>query len=140
MCFTGIAKSRLPADAPLIQEIYKAWAYQATSDGSYELAAKCWIAAGDNLEAASLLAKRPDPSSLRVASFLAAKSGEHEKSRILASQCATQCIQLKDWTCMERLVKEAKQPVINQMWEKTELERNETKTAETNVENNIAIL
>ena len=35
----AIAKARLPNDAPLLKEIYKSWAYQATNDGSYELAA-----------------------------------------------------------------------------------------------------
>ena len=121
----AIAISRLPNDAPVLQEIYKAWAYQATNDGCYELASKCWIASGDYLQASNLLAKRPDPSSLRVASFLAAKSGDQEKSRILATQCATQCIQLKDWSCMEKLVQEVNHPAISQMWEETTHLRNE---------------
>ena len=115
----SIAKSRLSENAPLLQELYESWANQASNDGSYELAAKCWIAAGKNLQASNLLAKRSDPSSLRVASYIAAKAGDHEKGRILASQCATQCIQVEDWDCMEQLVKEANQPEISKMWEDT---------------------
>ena len=115
----AIAKSRLPDNSPLLKEIYQLWANQATSDGSYELAAKCWIAAGNSLQASNLLAKRSDPSSLRVASYLAAKADDHEKSRILAAQCATLCIQTKDWKCMRKLVGEANQMEINKMWEDT---------------------
>ena len=115
----SIAKSRLPDDAPLIKEIYEQWASQATNDGSFELAAKCWIAAGKTLHASNLLAKRSDPSFLRVASYLAAQSDDHEKSRILATQCATECIQLKDWKCMAELVKEANNPDIDKMWNDT---------------------
>ena len=129
----SIAKSRLPDDAPLLQEIYKSWALQATNDGSYELAAKCWIAAGDYLQASILLAKRTDTSSLRVASFLAAKSGEQEKSRILATQCAAQCVKSKDWICLERLVQEANHPAIDQMWEDTKPSRNESIVKNSNV-------
>ena len=48
-----------------------------------ELAAKNWIAAGEHGQAASILAKRSDSSSLRVASFLALKAGESDKSRTM---------------------------------------------------------
>jgi len=136
----AIAKSRLPEDAPLLQEIYSSWASQATSDGSYELAAKCWISAGEFFQAASLLAKRPDPSSLRVASFLAAKAGEYENSRVLAAQCATECIKNKDWKCMEKLVQEAKQPSIDCMWADTELQRKKTSENKEVVASDVAAI
>ena len=129
----SIAKSRMPDNAPIIQELYELWANQATNDGTYELAAKCWIAAGNCLKASNLLAKRSDPSSLRVASYLANKSGDTEKCRILASQCATQCIQTKDWKCMAILVKEANLPEINKIWEDIEKNRiQETKINDNN--------
>jgi len=119
-----LIKSRLPHDAPILKEVYKSWAHQATEFGNYELASKCCIAAEDYLQAANLLAKRPTTSSLRVASYLAFKSGEEGKSRIFANQCATQCIKSNDWTCMEQLVKETNDINISQMWEDTKDLRN----------------
>ena len=119
-----IAKSRMPDDSPLFRDIYTSWAQQAGNDGCYELAAKCWIAAGDFLQASTFLAKRTDPSSLRVAGYLARKAGEHERSRILCAQCATLCVQLQDWKCMETLVREASTPSIDQMWEESAPMRN----------------
>ena len=115
----SIAKSRFPDDVPLIRELYTAWAFQASNDGSYEVAAKCWIAASELSQAAALLAKRPDPSSLRVSSLLALKAGEVEKSRALALQCMTLCLKAKNWECLELLAVEAKLPEISSVWEET---------------------
>lgn len=115
----------MPDNAVLLQELYTSWAFQASNDGSYELAAKCWLAAGELSQAASLLAKRPDPSSLRVASFLAGKWGKDDKARILATQCASQCIKFKNWKCMETLMSEVNLPIINQMWEESRQQRDE---------------
>ena len=79
-------RSRLPEDSPLIKNLYQSWARQAGSEGQYELAAKCWVAAGEFEEGGSSLAKRSDAPSLQAASYLMAKAGEDEKARVLAFQ------------------------------------------------------
>lgn len=47
--------------------------------GNHELAAKCWMAVGETLNAASFLAKRQDIYSLRVAAQLFKEKGENDK-------------------------------------------------------------
>ena len=81
-----IAKSRLPQDHPMITDLLKQWAHQASQDGLYELASKCWLAAKEYGQAALSLSKRSDGHSLRVASELMIKAGENEKARVLAIQ------------------------------------------------------
>ena len=60
-----IAKSRFPQDHPIIEDLYKKWAYQACQDGNFELAAKCWLKVGEFGQAAFSLSKRSDGHSLR---------------------------------------------------------------------------
>ena len=81
-----IAKSRLPKDSPMIIDLFKQWACRATQDGLYELASKCWFAAGFPVNAALALAKKPDGHCLRVASEIMNQAGELEQARVLAFQ------------------------------------------------------
>merc|ERR1712029_1227737 len=108
----AVAKTRFPDDVPLMRELYTAWAYHAQNDGQFELAAKNWIAAGEHGQAASILAKRTDSSSLRVASLLAMKAGEVDKSRTLALQCIQVCAKSGNLECMDRLVEEVSLPDV----------------------------
>jgi len=110
----AIAKTRFPDDVPLMRELYTAWAYQAQNDGQYELAAKNWIAAGEHGQAASILAKRSDSSSLRVASFLALKAGETDKSRTMALHCIQVCSNGGNVECIDRLMEEVALPDVIQ--------------------------
>ena len=36
----------------MVADLYKQWAYQASQDGNYELAAKCWLAVDEFGQAA----------------------------------------------------------------------------------------
>ena len=47
-----IAKTRFPPGHPMVADLYKQWAYQASQDGNYELAAKCWLAVDEFGQAA----------------------------------------------------------------------------------------
>ena len=44
----AVAKARLPAETPLIRELYREWAAASAANGRTALAARCHAAAGDN--------------------------------------------------------------------------------------------
>jgi gem associated protein 5 len=102
----SIAKSRLPPDSPIIKDLFRQWAHQASLDGMVELASKCWLASGDLEKAASSLAKRSDGASLRVASSIMAKAGEAEKARVLAFQAMEELKKSNDLDGLQLLAKE----------------------------------
>ena len=77
-----------------------------------ELAAKNWIAASELSQAATILAKRSDASSLRVSSFLALKAGEVDKSRTMALHCIQVCLNTSNQECLDRLATEIQLPEV----------------------------
>ncbi len=82
-----IARARLPSDHPLISDLFRKWAIQASTDGTYELAAKCWFAIQDYAQAGHSLSKSSDGNALRVASQMFLKvSGETERAKVLGLQ------------------------------------------------------
>ncbi|RWS15669.1 gem-associated protein 5-like protein [Dinothrombium tinctorium] len=70
-----IAKSRFPYESEIVLQLMKDLAKDKESVGNYEAAVKCLIAIGNDLEAATMLAKRADFSSLFYASHLCKESG-----------------------------------------------------------------
>ncbi len=77
----------MPEDSPLFIELYSNWAKFASSNGDYELAAKCWIKAESPSEAAAMLAKRKDPKVLKSAAMLFKRAGNQQKAELLEAQC-----------------------------------------------------
>ena len=64
-----------PEESAQVQESLSLWATKAVSDGNLELAVKCFVANGEVAEAARTLARRSDPSSLKLSADLAASAG-----------------------------------------------------------------
>ena len=92
-----------------------------------ELAAKNWIAASELSQAASILAKRSDPSSLRVSSFLALKAGEVDKCRNMALHCIQVCVNTRNQECIDRLVEEIDLPEVAKAAQNAKLRLDEEK-------------
>ena len=44
----AVAKARLPAETPLVRELYREWAAASAANGRTALAARCHAAAGDD--------------------------------------------------------------------------------------------
>lgn len=59
-CFrtaVSLARSLADSSSPVLKELYLGWARQAVGNGNVELAAKCFVAGGELLEASKLLSR-----------------------------------------------------------------------------------
>lgn len=88
----AIARSRLGPDDPIMTRIIREWGRDLASEGNYEFAAQCLISVGDLLEAAMLIRKRNDESSLKLAALIADKAGAQELASLLANQSMKQSL------------------------------------------------
>ncbi|KAL6098373.1 gemin5 [Pungitius sinensis] len=93
----ALVKARLPADEPVLKELYTCWAATLEKDGHFSAAAKCHLAAGASFDAAKVIARKNDVPSLRAAAGLARVSGEAALARSLALRCAKDLAAARDW-------------------------------------------
>uniref|UniRef100_A0A8C4H1X3 Gem (nuclear organelle) associated protein 5 n=1 Tax=Dicentrarchus labrax TaxID=13489 RepID=A0A8C4H1X3_DICLA len=93
----ALVKARLPADEPVLTELYTCWAATLEKDGHFSAAAKCYLAAGASFDAAKVIARKNDVSSLRTAANLARISGEVALAQSLALRCAKDLAAALDW-------------------------------------------
>ncbi|XP_069002058.1 gem-associated protein 5 [Embiotoca jacksoni] len=93
----ALVKARLPADEPALKELYTCWAAMLEKDGHFSAAAKCHLAAGASFDAAKVIARKNDVSSLRAAAGLARISGEAALAQSLALRCARDLAAAQDW-------------------------------------------
>uniref|UniRef100_A0A8C3G1B7 Gem nuclear organelle associated protein 5 n=1 Tax=Cyclopterus lumpus TaxID=8103 RepID=A0A8C3G1B7_CYCLU len=93
----ALVKARLPADEPVLKELYTSWAATLEKDGHFSAAAKCYLAAGASFDAAKVIARKNDVPSLRTAASLARISGEDALARSLALRCAKDLVAAEDW-------------------------------------------
>ncbi|KAI3373888.1 hypothetical protein L3Q82_022456, partial [Scortum barcoo] len=93
----ALVKARLPADEPVLNELYTCWAAVLEKDGHFSAAAKCYLAAGASFDAAKVVARKNDISSLRAAASLARISGEAALAQSLALRCAKDLAAAQDW-------------------------------------------
>ncbi|XP_059207234.1 gem-associated protein 5 isoform X2 [Centropristis striata] len=93
----ALVKARLPADEPVLKELYTCWAAVLEKDGHFSAAAKCYLAAGASFDAAKVIARKNDVSSLRTAASLARLSGEVTLAQSLALRCAKDLAAAQDW-------------------------------------------
>ncbi|XP_034539640.1 gem-associated protein 5 [Notolabrus celidotus] len=93
----ALVKARLPADEPVLKELYTSWASVLEKDGHFSAAAKCYLAAGASFDAAKVIARKNDVSSLRTAATLARVSGEVALAQSLALRCAKDLAADQDW-------------------------------------------
>uniref|UniRef100_A0A3Q1JWM0 Uncharacterized protein n=1 Tax=Anabas testudineus TaxID=64144 RepID=A0A3Q1JWM0_ANATE len=93
----ALVKARLPADDPILKELYTSWAATLEKDGHFSAAAKCYLAAGASFDAAKVIARKNDVSSLMTAASLARISGEVALAQSLALRCAKDLAGVQDW-------------------------------------------
>ncbi|XP_023262094.1 gem-associated protein 5 [Seriola lalandi dorsalis] len=93
----ALVKARLPADEPVLKELYTCWASVLEKDGHFSAAAKCYLAAGASFDAAKVIARKNDVSSLRTAASLARVSGEAALAESLALRCAKDLAAAENW-------------------------------------------
>ncbi|KAK2494064.1 hypothetical protein MC885_020609 [Smutsia gigantea] len=93
----AIAKARLRPEDPILKDLYLSWGAILEKDGHYALAAKCYLGATSAYDAAKVLAKKGDATSLRTAAELASIVGENELSASLAFRCAQELLLVRNW-------------------------------------------
>ncbi|XP_041807996.1 gem-associated protein 5 isoform X2 [Chelmon rostratus] len=93
----ALVKARLPADEPVLKELYTCWAAVLEKDGHFSAAAKCYLAADASFDAAKVIARKNDVPSLRTAASLARISGEVALAQSLALRCAKDLAAALDW-------------------------------------------
>ncbi|GAA6225078.1 gem-associated protein 5 [Lates japonicus] len=93
----ALVKARLPADEPILKELYSSWAAVLEKDGHFSAAAKCYLAAGASFDAAKVISRKNDVSSLRAAASLARISGEVTLAQSLALRCAKDLAAAQNW-------------------------------------------
>ncbi|XP_047462986.1 gem-associated protein 5 [Mugil cephalus] len=93
----ALVKARLPADEPVLKELYTSWAAVLEKDGHFSAAAKCYLATGASFDAAKVISRKNDVPSLRAAASLARISGEAALAQSLALRCAKDLAADQDW-------------------------------------------
>ncbi|XP_037125237.1 gem-associated protein 5 isoform X1 [Syngnathus acus] len=100
----ALAKARLPAEDPVLKELYTSWAVMLEKDGHFSAAAKCYIAAGASFDAAKAVARKNDVTSLRTAARLASAAGEVTLAESLALRCAKDSAAARDWVAAQEVL------------------------------------
>ncbi|XP_010968331.1 gem-associated protein 5 isoform X1 [Camelus bactrianus] len=93
----AVAKARLRPEDPILKDLYLSWGAVLEKDGHYALAAKCYLGATSAYDAAKVLSKKGDATSLRTAAELASIVGENELSASLALRCAQELLLARNW-------------------------------------------
>ncbi|KAK3580429.1 hypothetical protein CHS0354_035471 [Potamilus streckersoni] len=93
----ALAKVRLSPLDPALEELYTLWAKQLTKDGNYEQAAKCHLAMKQVQDAAKLLARRYDQSSLKTAAQISLIANEKQHGLMYAQKVVSQHLLKHEW-------------------------------------------
>nr|XP_046266368.1 gem-associated protein 5 [Scatophagus argus] len=111
----ALVKARLPADEPVLKELYTCWAAVLEKDGHFSAAAKCYLAAGASFDAAKVIARKNDVSSLRVAASLARISGEVALAQSLALRCAKDQAAALDWVGAQEVLSSQESLMVHRL-------------------------
>ncbi|TKS83312.1 Gem-associated protein 5 [Collichthys lucidus] len=106
---------RLPAEDPVLKELYTCWAAVLEKDGHFSAAAKCYLAAGANFDAAKVIARKNDISSLRAAASLARISGELALAQSLALRCAKDLAAALDWVGAQEVLSSQESLMVHRL-------------------------
>ncbi|XP_057216483.1 gem-associated protein 5 [Triplophysa rosa] len=101
----ALAKARLQPEDLVQRDLYMSWAAVLEKDGHYVTAAKCYLAADSSFDAAKVIAKKGDVTSLRTAANLAWLSGESELAHSLSLRCAKDLMLSQDWLATQEVLK-----------------------------------
>ncbi|XP_049810273.1 gem-associated protein 5 [Schistocerca nitens] len=93
----SIAKCRLSEDDPLIKNVLHEWATHLINGGSYEQATECLLATGDMVEAAKVIAKRPEPEALCIAVQIAQKAGDLDLANAFLKKSVCEYLLHEKW-------------------------------------------
>ncbi|KAM4620896.1 gem-associated protein 5 [Polymixia lowei] len=93
----ALVKARLPAEEPVLKELYASWAAVLEKDGHLSAAAKCYLAAGASFDAAKVISRKNDVASLKAAAGLARITGETGLAQSLCLRCAKDLVASQDW-------------------------------------------
>ncbi|XP_068592685.1 gem-associated protein 5 isoform X2 [Cebidichthys violaceus] len=111
----ALVKARLPADEPVLKELYTCWAATLEKDGHFSAAAKCYLAAGASFDAAKVIARKNDVASLRTAAGLARISGEVALAQSLALRCAKDLAAAQDWTGAQEVLSSQESLLVHRL-------------------------
>eukprot|EP00064_Thunnus_orientalis_P005982 superscaffoldBa00000603_g5996 len=111
----ALVKARLPADEPVLKELYTCWASTLEKDGHFSAAAKCYVAAGASFDAAKVIARKNDVSSLRTAASLARISGEVMLAQSLAMRCAKDLAAAQDWVGAQEVLSSQESLLVHRL-------------------------
>ncbi|XP_044225520.1 gem-associated protein 5 [Thunnus albacares] len=111
----ALVKARLPADEPVLKELYTCWASTLEKDGHFSAAAKCYVAAGASFDAAKVIARKNDVSSLRTAASLARISGEVTLAQSLAMRCAKDLAAAQDWVGAQEVLSSQESLLVHRL-------------------------
>nr|XP_020442714.1 gem-associated protein 5 isoform X2 [Monopterus albus] len=111
----ALVKARLPADDPVLKELYTCWAAVLEKDGHFSAAAKCYLAAGAGFDAAKVIARKHDISSLKTAASVARISGEVALARSLALRCAKDLAGAQDWVGSQEILSSQENLLVHRL-------------------------
>ncbi|XP_051902291.1 gem-associated protein 5 [Hippocampus zosterae] len=111
----ALAKARLPDEDPVLKELYGSWAVVLEKDGHFSAAAKCYIAAGASFDAAKVIARKNDATSLRTAALLASVAGEVALAQSLALRCAKDSAAARDWVAAQEVLASHKGLLVHRL-------------------------
>ncbi|XP_056302848.1 gem-associated protein 5-like [Danio aesculapii] len=101
----ALARARLQPDDPVLKDLYMSWAAVLEKDGHYATAAKCYLATDSSFDAAKVIGKKGDVTSLKTAAHLAQITGETELAHSLSLRCAKDLIATQDWKAAQDVLR-----------------------------------
>ncbi|KAK7097810.1 uncharacterized protein [Littorina saxatilis] len=100
----ALARVRLSPLDPVLEDLYTEWSQQLMLEGAYEQAAKCYLAMKSIKDAAQVITRRSDQSSLQAACNMTLVANEKQQGQLLASQAVTRYLLNHQWNqCLEFL-------------------------------------
>ncbi|XP_048344202.1 gem-associated protein 5 [Sphaerodactylus townsendi] len=102
----AVAKARLRPEDPVLKDLYTSWAAVLEKDGHYSLAAKCYLGAASPYDAAKVLSKKGDSTSLKAAAELALTAGEKDLSVTFSLRCAQELLSAKNWVGAQEVLQQ----------------------------------
>nr|XP_055035925.1 gem-associated protein 5 [Misgurnus anguillicaudatus] len=111
----ALAKARLQPEDPVQRDLYMSWAAVLEKDGHYATAAKCYLSADSSFDAAKVIARKGDVTSLRTAANLARLSGESELAHSLSLRCAKDLMLSQDWLTTQEVLRNQDSLVVHRL-------------------------
>ncbi|XP_029956587.1 gem-associated protein 5 isoform X2 [Salarias fasciatus] len=111
----ALAKARLPPEDPVLKELFTSWAAALEKDGHLSAAAKCHLAAGAGFDAAKVISRKSDATSMRAAATVARLSGEDALARSLSLRCAKTLAVGQDWTAAQEVLSAQEGLLVHQL-------------------------